>query len=243
MFKDAVTKILARPTVFISIIAVPAAIAAVASFLEPATDIDGNYIWESSAHVYQYTAIMIVFALSSMIMSIAATFATDNVALSANDAFKMAMEKAGKYFLMMLLASVVLIIAFLLLIIPGVWLSMSLMFASYFLVLRNTSAIESLKMSYRLVKGRWWRVFGKSLMFGLLYIAIAIPVFILLWVLGNFVGDEVSYAVESMIGVVGSLVTIVFMYEFFLDLEKTQGIQVQVAPATTEVPATPVATV
>ncbi len=243
ILKDSFAKIIATPKTFLLIIAVPAVIAVIASFVEPGVDFEGKYIWNSSAHVYQYSAIMLVFVIASMFMTIAVTLASNNTELGVREAYNMAFKKALPYIVLMIVSALVLIVAFILFIIPGIWLSVSFMFASYFLVLRNASAVESLKMSYALVKGRWWTVFFKSLMFGLLYILIVIPVFILLWVLGSYVGEDVSHAVESMIGVFGSLVTIVFMYEFFLDLERTQGTERQLSPVVSEIPTTPISTV
>ncbi len=240
ILKDSFSKITSNPKVFLSIIAIPALIAAGASFIEPATDIEGNYIWNSTSHMVQYIAVMVVFSIVSLFMSIAAILASENSQLSAKEAYSLSLKKAIGYIAMAIASTVVIILGFILLIIPGIWLSVSLMFAGYYLVLRNTGATESLKMSFALVKGRWWKVFLKALMFGLLYILFAIPVYGALWFLGTIIGSGASYAIESAVGVLGSLVTIVFMYEFFTDLEKTKTMAAA-APAAPV--ATPTATV
>lgn len=238
MFKVAVTKILARPTLFLSIIAVPAIIAVVASLIEPATDSNGDFIWESSTQMYQYTANIIVLTVVSTVMTVATIFAINNTELTVSDVYKLALQKMGAYLLMVIIGLIVISIGIVLLILPGVWLSVCLMFASYYIVLRNSKAVDSLKLSFALVKGRWWKVFGKTLMFALLYVLVVIPFYILFWFVGISAGEEVSYALESVLGIVGSLVTVAFMYEFFLDLERTQ-----VAQAETDSTTTPTASV
>jgi hypothetical protein len=45
---------------------------------------------------------------------------------------------------------------FILLIIPGIWLSVALGFATYALWDEGTKGLGALKRSYQLVKGRWW---------------------------------------------------------------------------------------
>jgi hypothetical protein len=52
---------------------------------------------------------------------------------------------------------VVVTVGMVLLIIPGIFLSLSLYFFSYFIALENQSAFSSIKASYRLVAGSWWR--------------------------------------------------------------------------------------
>jgi hypothetical protein len=61
------------------------------------------------------------------------------------------------------------ILASLLLLIPGIYLSVVWAFAIYAVVLENCSVFESLKYSKSLVKGRWWPVFG-SMFAGVLII-------------------------------------------------------------------------
>jgi uncharacterized membrane protein len=222
ILKDTFTKIFSNSGTFLSIIALPALIAAAATFFEPGFDTSGEYIWKGGAHMAQYILIMFVFTIASILMTIAATIVAENNLVQVADAYKMAFEKLAKYIVMAIISSIVIMLGFICLILPGVWLAISLTFATYYLILRGTGARESLKMSFALVKGRWWSVFGKSLLFGIFYLLCAIPVYILLGIVGSFIGETVSYLLESTLSVFGSLVIVVFMYELFTDLEKTK---------------------
>lgn len=77
-----------------------------------------------------------------------------------------------RYLLFGIVSSIFLIGLFLLLIIPGVIFMVFWIFSVYILVGENKGIIDSLKGSYRLVKGRWWRTFGFLLLFFLICIII-----------------------------------------------------------------------
>ena len=64
----------------------------------------------------------------------------------------------------------------LLLIIPGIIFLFYWILGDYVLFDRNKGIMDSLKISKNLVKGRWWRVFGYSILIGLILIAIVIGV-------------------------------------------------------------------
>ena len=61
----------------------------------------------------------------------------------------------------------IIIAGFIVFIIPGIYLSVALWFASTYFVLRKQDAIAAIKSSYHLVHGRWWD-------YGILFFMIAI---------------------------------------------------------------------
>lgn len=65
-----------------------------------------------------------------------------------------------KVFGFSVVTAILLIFLTLAFIIPGIIFMIFWIFAAYILVNENTGIIESLKKSYYLVKGRWWRTFG-----------------------------------------------------------------------------------
>ncbi len=65
---------------------------------------------------------------------------------------------------------------YLLLIIPGIIFSVFWVFSGYILIKENTGIKESLKKSYSLVRGNWWRTFGYLLLLFLIFIAVAIGI-------------------------------------------------------------------
>lgn len=65
------------------------------------------------------------------------------------------------------------------LIIPGIFLSISLVFSQYMLVLEGRRGSDALSQSREYIKGYWWAVFGRVLLLGIvtfaLYVIVSIP--------------------------------------------------------------------
>lgn len=67
---------------------------------------------------------------------------------------------------------------FILLVIPGIWIGTAIAFAPFLLLDKNLRGTQSLSESIALVKSRWWAVFGRQILVGLvgfsLYMGIGI---------------------------------------------------------------------
>jgi hypothetical protein len=74
-------------------------------------------------------------------------------------------------------------------------LFISWIFAHYILVGENKGVIQSLRASYHMVKGRWWKTLGRSLLFILILLAVAILLSML----------------ENAIGLLGKTTTLIYM--------------------------------
>jgi len=89
-----------------------------------------------------------------------------------NMTFKQAVKGGLNYFWsfigLTLLVIILLIPLFFLLIVPGIIFSVYWGFSPYVLMRENTGIWESIKRSKLIVKGRWWRVFGYSLLLGII---------------------------------------------------------------------------
>lgn len=83
------------------------------------------------------------------------------------------MKKAWDLFLPALwvgfLASIVVLGASLLLLLPGIYFGVALYFGNIILIDRGTRGTQALAASRELVKGRWWATFGRLLAGGLLF--------------------------------------------------------------------------
>lgn len=74
-----------------------------------------------------------------------------------------------------ILVAIVVMIGFILLIIPGIYLSVALGFYIFFFVLEGSRGWDAARKSKELVKGYWWAVLGRWLAFGLI-IAIVVGI-------------------------------------------------------------------
>jgi hypothetical protein len=115
-----------------------------------------------------------------------------------------------------LLMGIFLVGLFILLIIPGIIFGIYWAFAIYAVMLNNKSGLEALQYSKSLVQGRWWRVFGYLLVFGLITAIVSWAINSPLAPFGN---NPAVYFISSLLADLVSSFTIVASVLLFLNLE------------------------
>ena len=90
------------------------------------------------------------------------------------ETFKLAWPRVGKYALTTFLAGLAIAGGFLLLIIPGILLFVWFAFANYIIVEEPIRVREALRKSKSYVKGYFWQVLGRAVVFVLFYILIQV---------------------------------------------------------------------
>ncbi|MEN4044465.1 MAG: hypothetical protein PQ971_06525 [Methanobacterium sp.] len=99
--------------------------------------------------------------------------------------FEEAKVVAGKYIFLLIasiLVSLITLLGLIAIIIPGVFLSIKLIYFSYAMLIDDEDVIGSLKKSWEIIKGNWWRTFGLLMVFSIVTgilsgtIAMAFPV-------------------------------------------------------------------
>ena len=125
----------------------------------------------------------------------------------------------------------------LLLIIPGIIFAFYWIFGSYALFDEKKGILKSLKRSKEIVKGRWWGVFGYTVLFFLIYLLVVIVSLLIqfpLWimqifnVLNNIPPSPGFFAVSSITETLISAATqivmvplmILFFKNFYFDLKR-----------------------
>jgi hypothetical protein len=136
-----------------------------------------------------------------------------------------------------LLVLLVTILGTLLLIIPGIYLSIALQFSLIIAIRERLPAMEALRKSQKLIKDKWWSTFGllfiMSMVAGVISIVFQLPVFIttILATLG-LGGDpsnmKVWTIVASAISVVGStvvqgLIWVALAFQYYNLTERNTG--------------------
>ena len=89
---------------------------------------------------------------------------------------KLSIANSAKYiatkYITLLIASilfgVITILGFAALFIPGIFLLVRLYFFEYNIIIDNKGIVESLKNSWKMTKGNWWRIFGLVIVFGII---------------------------------------------------------------------------
>jgi hypothetical protein len=113
-----------------------------------------------------------------------------------------AADRVGPLAWLSIICGVLLAIGYILLVIPGIFLTVSLIAAVPALMFEGTSPFASLRRSYDLVQGRWWATFGALVLAIIALIGISI-------VLGALFGGVGSSSHISLILVIGGISRII----------------------------------
>lgn len=166
---------------------------------------------------------LLVLSLFSILLTVCVVYSlnagTKKKTVGFNSAFNGGIKFYGKALLLEILLLVFLIPLYLLLIIPGIIFQVYWTFALYILVAENGSIMGSIKRSYDIVKGRWWKVAGYLLLFYVIvgvFGSVASGVFSLLGIVGIFLDT----AVMTVISIFG----LIFINTFYLSLAKPNKI-------------------
>jgi len=214
LIKDALSIYMQNIKVFLLIVLVPAVLSGIAAFFEP----EKNEIQTQTVSAFFLIATILSIA-ASLFMTLALIHKGADTTLDAKAAYQKGAGQFLKYILFAIVLTLILVVAFVLLIIPGIWLSVSFSFAMFFLLLENQSIVQSLRSSFNLVKGKWWGVLGRSLILGLLSIAFVIVLELLGVIFSVALGVDGAYALKAMLAFLLTPFSILYMYLLFKDLQ------------------------
>ena len=129
---------------------------------------------------------------------------------------------AARKYLTLLLASTLMIIvalpAFLLFVVPGIYLSVRFSYVMHAVLIDGEGVIGSLKKSWRVVKGNWWRTFVLGIIV-MVFVLIARFTIVSLLVVVSFTGEEAIEVVGNILdivvdGVVGTWTVAAFVMAY-----------------------------
>ncbi|MFH0754025.1 MAG: YciC family protein [Candidatus Omnitrophota bacterium] len=122
----------------------------------------------------------------------------------------------GAYFLF----TMVVFLGFFLLVIPGVYALTVLMFYPFIIMIEDKKLWDSFKRSYELVKGYFWPVLGANAAVFLISLALFIPVFIALRMMGS--SDVILLIILGVMGTLTAPLFVIFYYLIYdaLKIEK-----------------------
>lgn len=136
--------------------------------------------------------------------------------------YKISFDWAAKNFFPLIWTSVAaffaILFGYILLVIPGVILSVYLYFAIYANVIDGEVGIKALKQSYRVVKGHWWNTAWKLVVLGFYMFVLYIPVALLMGIIIGLleVFGESTYGIFGaeiiLLGISGGVFGVMSMY-------------------------------
>ncbi len=175
----------------------------------------------------------IVLAVLALINTVALLHAVHQTGDSIS--YKVSLDWGMKNFFPLLWTSIVtglvILCGLILFVIPGIIALVFFYFTQFAFYHERAIGTKALKASYRVVKGRWWGVFGKILLLLLIFISLSFIINIAYGIIG-FLGDAMpviifqEFVTQFAFGVVGVMViyTIARLYE---NLKPSQNQQVK----------------
>ena len=136
---------------------------------------------------------VIPFLSGAMIFYICRSFTKNSV--TVNEAFQQANRRLLPILSSYILSMLCILLGFILLIIPGFYVSFRLTFSLFAAVLDNSSAQNSIKKSWELTKGRWWLVCRSTF----LILSVFLVPLILIVLLVDLTGQSVASQIVSNI--------------------------------------------
>lgn len=118
-----------------------------------------------------------------------------------------ASDRVGPLSWLALISGVLLLIGYILLIIPGIFLTVSWIVAVPVLMFEGASPFASLRRSYDLVQGRWWATFGALVLAIIALIGISIVVGLILDGIGSSSHVSLILVIGGISRIIGALVT------------------------------------
>ena len=163
-------------------------------------EIDSSTDTEAAGALVGFVVVNVLGGLAVLLATAACTKAVADAYLRKTPDWKESLRAArgrfGSLLWLSILFALLLIPAFLLLIVPGIWLAIAWTLAYPVLMLEAIRGRKALGRSFRLVKGRWWHSFGVVVISFLIAGALQ-------FVVGGIMGVALLFGVEdSLVGTV-----------------------------------------
>lgn len=213
LLKDAVGIFNRNVKLYVGIVIIPVALSVLAALFEPA---EGTAVTDL-LELCLYVVLTAAAAIANIWLIMALIIAINNPSLSVGGVYGASKAYFWRYLGFSIVSTLVLLVAFLLLIIPGVIVSVWLTFSSFVLILENGGIIESMKKSREYVRGRWWGVFGRSVFISL----VTIPIFMVTAVIAALLpgGEAVTDTVASALSTFWLPIAMAYLYLMYQDVK------------------------
>lgn len=175
-------------------------------------------------------AVVFCASIASFVLYIAMIHRIDNVVQQREDSALEALQVGLNKFLPMLVAVVLYTLAIMigsvLLLIPGIILSLSLAFYLYFIVIDDMGGYAALKASHQLVWGNWWRTAAVFTVPGIVLVVLYFGLFFVVGLLSA--GFASIPGLESLINALTNLLfALITPYYFVLGYVQFQDLKLR----------------
>jgi hypothetical protein len=177
--------------------------------------------WEGILLYYRVIQLLEGFIgiIATMAIAFAVKQSLEGKRIEFGPALKKALFKWPYAFVTNLILGIFLLGLFLLLIVPGIIFYVFWMFTLYVVVLKDIHWKSALDYSRSIVKGRWWTVFGYSIVFGLISLGVALG----LGIITIFVPETyfTTLVIDTVLDIMIAFFTVVYAV-FFINFDYTK---------------------
>lgn len=189
---------------------------------------------------YMYLVIVPVYIIAySWLMTVTyaymAEYLNGNREITPGQVLNRASGNIGKILLASVITFVLMGFAFVLLVIPGIYVSIAVTFVSVIIIVEEKPVFESISRSFSLIKGKWWSTFGllivMSFVIGLMQLVFTIPTYVNLFFNAIHKGVfsfDLGTILSSVIGTIGislvyPLLFIAIAFQYFNMVERHES--------------------
>ncbi len=149
-----------------------------------------------------------------------------NPQLGVGNTMKQAFHFMLSYWWLSILTGLLTTGAFILFLVPGIIFSIWFSLAIFILLSENVHGLQALLKSKAYIRGYWWAVLGRNLLFS---VSIGLPYLLIAWGLGKINAGVILGAVDFILSFTFVPFALCFNYAIYLDLKRLKGADLQVS--------------
>jgi len=141
------------------------------AFYQPGEEPEYLYALTGILSLGEYLFFAVVIGIASILFySVLSKMAFDSIEgkPELSEAVALSVRKLIPLIVMYILYVLIVVFGSILLIIPGIFLSIRLFYSQYFILFENKGVIESFRSSWQIIKGNWWRTLALLLIWGII---------------------------------------------------------------------------
>jgi len=141
------------------------------AFYQPGEEPDYMYALTGILSLGEYLIFASIIGIASILFySVLSKMAFDSIdgKPELSEAVALSVHKLIPLFVLYILYFLIIMFGSILLIIPGIFLSIKLFYSQYFILFENKGVIESFRSGWQIIKGNWWRTFALLLIWGII---------------------------------------------------------------------------
>lgn len=192
--------------------------------------------------------------LYTVTVSYIAEYLDGNTDIAVGRVFSRAVSKIGNVIGAGIIAGILTAIAFVFLILPGIYMAIALSFVFIVIILEGDPTFEAISRSFQLIRGNWWSTFGllivMSFIVGIMQIVFTIPTYVITFVralhqeMFTFDSATIGANVVQTIGYTLlyplSFIALAFQYFSIVEAKENAGLNLEIEQAGNNTPQSPV---